>query len=126
MRQRAALLRTYLCGNRVALLDEPFSALDTITKASMQEWFLEVMDELKMSTIFITHDIDEAILLSDRIIMMSSHPGRVNQQISVPFERPRNRAELVQTREYSEFRNLLLSLFYSDIASKIGGDEVVL
>ena len=76
--------------------------------------------------IFVTHDIDEAILLSDRIIMMSSHPGRVNQQISVPFERPRNRAELVQTREYSEFRNLLLSLFYSDIASKIGGDEVVL
>ena len=50
----------------------------------------------------------------------------MNQQISVPFERPRNRAELVQTREYSEFRNLLLSLFYSDIASKIGGDEVVL
>ena len=58
--------------------------------------------------------------------MMSSRPGRVSQEISVPFDRPRNRSELVQTKEYSEFRNLLLSLFYSDIASRIGGEEVVL
>ena len=63
MRQRAALLRTYKCGDRVALLDEPFSALDTLTRTAVQEWYLGVMEEIKLSTLFITHDIDEAILL---------------------------------------------------------------
>ncbi|MDQ9781047.1 ATP-binding cassette domain-containing protein, partial [Acinetobacter baumannii] len=64
MRQRAALLRTYLFSQGLALLDEPFSALDTITKSSMHRWYLKVMEEIRLSTIFITHDIDEAILLS--------------------------------------------------------------
>ena len=67
MKQRAALLRTYLFSEKVALLDEPFSALDMLTKASVHEWYLEVMEKIKLSTLFITHDIDEAILLSDRI-----------------------------------------------------------
>ena len=57
MRQRAALLRTYMCGDRVALLDEPFSALDTLTRTAVQEWYLGVMEEIKLSTLFITHDI---------------------------------------------------------------------
>ncbi|MGN0639922.1 MAG: hypothetical protein ACI4JT_03110 [Oscillospiraceae bacterium] len=78
------------------------------------------------ASFFVTHDIDEAILLSDRIVMMSASPGRVYKEIPVPFARPRNRAELVQTAEYGKFRNELLSLFYSDIAGKIGGSEVVL
>ena len=67
MRQRAALLRTYLFSGSVALLDEPFSALDMMTKKSVHDWYLKVMDEIHLSTLFITHDIDEAILLSDRI-----------------------------------------------------------
>ena len=71
MRQRAALLRTYMCGDRVALLDEPFSALDTLTRTAVQEWYLGVMEEIKLSTLFITHDIDEAILLSDREFLLS-------------------------------------------------------
>lgn len=71
MRQRAALLRTYLSSNGVALLDEPFSALDTITKTAIHRWYLEVMQHIDLSTIFITHDIDEAILLSDRIYIRS-------------------------------------------------------
>ena len=62
MRQRAALLRTYLSSSGVALLDEPFSALDTLTKASVHKWYLEVMQHIDLSTLFITHDIDEAIL----------------------------------------------------------------
>ena len=65
MKQRAALLRTYLFSEKVALLDEPFSALDMLTKASVHEWYLDVMEKIKLSTLFITHDIDEAILLSD-------------------------------------------------------------
>ncbi|MBO4394905.1 MAG: ABC transporter ATP-binding protein [Eubacterium sp.] len=70
MRQRAALLRTYLFSGEVALLDEPFSALDTITRQAMHIWYLSVMEELKLPTVFITHDVDEAILLSDRILIL--------------------------------------------------------
>ena len=128
--QRICIARALAVEPEILLMDEPFGAIDAKNRTILQELLLQLWEgdgtQEKKTVIFVTHDIDEAILLSDRIIMMSSHPGRVNQQISVPFERPRNRAELVQTREYSEFRNLLLSLFYSDIASKIGGDEVVL
>ena len=70
--------------------------------------------------------IDEAILLSDKIVMMTAHPGQVYKEIEVPFDRPRNRAQLVQTKEYNKFRNRLLAMFYSDIVNKIGGEEVVL
>lgn len=59
----------------VALLDEPFSALDTLTKSEMHKWYLDVMDEIRLSTLFITHDIDEAILLSDRIYLLVEQPG---------------------------------------------------
>ena len=72
MRQRAALLRTYLSSHGVALLDEPFSALDTITKSKIHKWYLDVMQNINLSTVFVTHDIDEAILLSDRIYILAS------------------------------------------------------
>ena len=76
MRQRAALLRTYLFSEGVALLDEPFSALDTITKSAMHKWYLDIMNQIELSTIFITHDIDEAILLSDRIFLIDRKTGK--------------------------------------------------
>ena len=113
MRQRAALLRTYLCGNRVALLDEPFSALDTITKASMQEWFLEVVDELKMSTIFITHDIDEAILISDRIYIMSGSPASLTKEFKIDHPKPRNQA-FTLTEEFLEYKKEIRRLLFVD------------
>lgn len=91
MRQRAALLRTWLCRNRVALLDEPFSALDTLTRASLQEWYLGVMEEIRLSTLFITHDIDEAIFLSDRIYIMKGRPAVLSDEIIIGTGRPRNR-----------------------------------
>ena len=92
MRQRAALLRTYLASDGVALLDEPFSALDTLTKASVHNWYLKVMEEIELSTIFITHDIEEAILLSDRIYILSGQPGRIQEEIVIrePKPRPQN------------------------------------
>ena len=86
MRQRAAFLRTYLCGNKVALLDEPFSALDTITRASVWEWYLDVMKKIRLSTFFITHDIDEAILLSDRIYILKGSPGCIKEEIAIDKE----------------------------------------
>lgn len=89
MRQRAALLRTYLASNGVALLDEPFSALDTITKSQMHKWYLSVMEKIDLSTIFITHDIDEAILLSNRILILSGTPGKITHEIKIYEKRPR-------------------------------------
>lgn len=83
MRQRAALLRTYLFSDHLALLDEPFSALDTITKSEMHTWYLGIMKKIKLSTIFITHDIDEAILLSDRIYIMNGNPGTIGDEIII-------------------------------------------
>ena len=76
MRQRAALLRTYLFSDKVALLDEPFSALDTITKGEIHRWYLDVMERIHLSTLFITHDIDEEILLSDRVYILAGRPGK--------------------------------------------------
>ena len=70
MRQRAALLRTYLFSQEVALLDEPFSALDTLTKAAMHEWYLDVMKRIRLSTLFITHDIQAATVLCDRFALL--------------------------------------------------------
>lgn len=89
MRQRAALLRTYLSSNGVALLDEPFSALDTITKSSIHKWYLDVMQHIDLSTIFITHDIDEAILLSDRIYILKGQPGMITDEIIIKEKKPR-------------------------------------
>ena len=83
MRQRAALLRTYMFSQKVALLDEPFSALDAITKRQMHQWYLDIMKKIQLSTIFISHDMDEAIMLSDRIYVMAGKPGRIVGELSI-------------------------------------------
>ena len=130
MQQRVAIARALAMDTDILLMDEPFGAIDAKNRTILQELLLELWEgdgtQEKKTVIFITHDIDEAILLSDRIIMMSANPGRIFSEIPVGFERPRNRAELVRTPEYGKFRNELMSLFYSDIAEKIGGSEVVL
>ena len=91
MKQRAAILRTYLFSEKVALLDEPFSALDMLTKASVHEWYLDVMEKIKLSTLFITHDIDEAILLSDRIYLLTGKPGTLTKEIVIKEPKPRKK-----------------------------------
>lgn len=80
MRQRAAFLRTYMAGADVILLDEPFSSLDAITKTDLYKWYLNVSKELDLSTIFITHNIDEALILSDRIYIMQGRPGKITKE----------------------------------------------
>lgn len=90
MRQRAAFLRTYLASKGVALLDEPFSALDTITKTAVHQWYLDIMKKIKLSTLIVTHDIDEAILLSDRIYILSGKPGKISDEIIIDLPKPRN------------------------------------
>lgn len=110
MRQRAALLRTYLFSDQVALLDEPFSALDTITKSNMHEWYLQVMENIKLSTLFITHDIDEAILLSDRVYVMTGKPGHISEELVIDSERPRGEEFLVSDEfiRYKKHINMIL------------------
>ena len=103
MRQRAALLRTYMFSKNVALLDEPFSALDTLTKSDMHRWYLDVMDKIHLSTLFITHDIDEAILLSDRIYLLTGRPGRITEEIVIREPKPR-RKDFNLTEEFLEYK----------------------
>ncbi len=107
MRQRAAFLRTYLFSHEVALLDEPFSALDTITKSSMHAWYLDIMDKIKLSTIFITHDIDEAILLSDRIYIMTGIPGQIRDEIRIENPKPRGEGFLL-TDDFIKYKRQIL------------------
>ncbi|HEX3245573.1 MAG TPA: ABC transporter ATP-binding protein [Chloroflexota bacterium] len=90
MRQRAAFLRTVLCRRDVMLLDEPFGALDALTRQSMQEWLLSLWDELRPTILFVTHDIDEALFLSDRVYVMSPRPGHMVLELDVPLPRPRD------------------------------------
>jgi len=130
MQQRVAIVRALAMNTDILLMDEPFGAIDAKNRTVLQELLLKLWEgdgsEEKKTVMFVTHDIDEAILLSDRIILMSANPGKIKQEFKVPFERPRNRAELVQTKEYSRFRNRLMNVFYDDVALKIGGSEVVL
>ncbi len=89
MRQRVALMRTLATHQDLLLLDEPFGALDSQTRLDMQRWLLTVWAETKKTVLFVTHDVDESIFLSDRVIVMSPRPGRIVAEIPVPLERPR-------------------------------------
>ena len=108
MRQRAALLRTYLFSEKVALLDEPFSALDRLTKARVHEWYLDVMEKIKLSTLFVTHDIDEAILLSDRIYLLTEKPGTITKEIVIKEPKPRRR-DFHLSEDFLEYKRGIIS-----------------
>ena len=111
MRQRAALLRTYLFGKSVALLDEPFSALDTITKSAIHRWYLDVMEQIHLSTLFITHDIDEAILLSDRIYILSGRPGHITDEIHINVPKPRA-GDFTLTPEFLAYKRQIIEAMH--------------
>ncbi|WP_026582270.1 ABC transporter ATP-binding protein [Bacillus sp. J33] len=89
MKQRAAFIRALLSPQPVILLDEPFSALDELTRHDMQKWLLDIWNEHKPTILFVTHNIEEAIYLSDRILVLSSRPAQVAHEFKVPFSRPR-------------------------------------
>jgi len=94
MRQRVSFLRTILSGSKVLLLDEPFSALDAITKVTMQEWLLAQWQRRKETILFITHDVNEALFLSDRIFIFTDTPARRLEEVNVPLSRPRKLKDL--------------------------------
>jgi NitT/TauT family transport system ATP-binding protein len=93
MRQRVAFLRTLLAGRPVLCLDEPFGALDALTRQRMQEWLATALAEEPRTVLLVTHDVEEAVLLADEIVLLSPRPGRVVERIAVPLARPRRRTD---------------------------------
>ena len=92
----------------MALLDEPFSALDALTKSEIHDWYLRVMDQIELSTLFITHDIDEAVRLSDRIYILGGKPGRILTEIRIEPARPRDR-DFALSPAFADYKRKILS-----------------
>ncbi|WP_156456381.1 ABC transporter ATP-binding protein [Abyssisolibacter fermentans] len=109
MRQRAALMRTYMSFKDIILLDEPFGRLDAITKRNMQSWLMEVFNDLKASVIFITHDIEEAIFLADRIYILSDRPTKIKEEINVNIKRPRE-SNIIISHEFNDIKAGILDI----------------
>lgn len=107
MKQRVALARTLAYRPRVLLMDEPFGALDALTRRSTQALLLDVWQAHRLTVLFITHDVDEAVLLSDRVCWMSDRPGRIEGEIEIDLERPRTE-DIAVTERYLEMRSALL------------------
>ena len=111
MKQRVAIIRALVNKPRILLMDEPFSALDAQTRARMQAYLLEIWKKIDITVIFITHDLDEAIFLADRILVLSAHPGRLQELIEVPLERPR-RPEHFSSAEFATTKARLEELIH--------------
>ena len=103
MRQRVAFLRTVLADHEVILLDEPFGALDALTRANMQEWLLELWESWGKTVVMVTHDVEEAVLLSDRVYVFTPRPGRIKMVLSVDLPRPR-RYEMVTEETFVKMK----------------------
>lgn len=114
MKQRVAFLRAVLSGNSLLLLDEPFSALDAITRLAMQEWLINLWEKRKSTVLFITHDVEEALFLSDRIFLLQNKPVTSFVEIEVPLERPRIRNDLHRA-EMLELKELLIGKLRSEV-----------
>jgi NitT/TauT family transport system ATP-binding protein len=107
MQQRVAIARTLALRPAVILMDEPFGALDAQTRSEMQQLLLKVWDESASTIVFVTHDVEEAVYLADRIFVMSAHPGTIIEDVQVPFERPRELG-LKERNEFHELQNYVL------------------
>jgi ABC-type nitrate/sulfonate/bicarbonate transport system ATPase subunit len=112
MRQRAALLRTFLCRRDVMLLDEPFGALDALTRRHLQQWLLDVWRRFGQTIVFVTHDVDEAIYLADRVYVMTPRPGKVKLELEIRLSRPRQ-PEMMTSRLFGSLKGQLLSALES-------------
>lgn len=116
MKQRVALARSLVYRPRILLMDEPFGALDAQTRSSMQELLSEVWEAHRITVLFVTHDVEEAVFLSDRVIVMSPHPGRVQREVQVPLPRPRR----FETQVSIEFLHTKAEIM--DLIRRDGGD----
>jgi nitrate/nitrite transport system ATP-binding protein len=113
MKQRVGIARALAMQPEVLLMDEPFGALDALTRAHMQDSLMEIHAELKNTVIMITHDVDEAVLLSDRIVMMTNGPSAtIGEVLSIELDRPRNRVIMADVPEYNHYRARVLKFLY--------------
>jgi ABC-type nitrate/sulfonate/bicarbonate transport system ATPase subunit len=110
MRQRAALLRTWLMGRDTLLLDEPFGALDALTRKELQNWLLGVWQEFGRTVMFITHDVEEAVFLADRVIVLSARPGKIKSELRNGLPRPRRQRMIAEPAFGKLVRELLTEL----------------
>jgi ABC-type nitrate/sulfonate/bicarbonate transport system ATPase subunit len=108
MRQRVAFMRTLLPGRHVLLLDEPFGALDSLTRGSMQEWLAAALASEPRTVVLVTHDVEEALVLADRVAVLSPRPGRVVAELDVDLPRPRTRRELVGDPAFADLERRVL------------------
>ncbi|MFC2035902.1 ABC transporter ATP-binding protein [Chloroflexota bacterium] len=110
MRQRAALLRTWLMGRATLLLDEPFGALDALTRKELRNWLLRVWQEFGRTVMFITHDVEEAVYLADRVLMISARPGIIKRELKIDLPRPRRQRMIAEPEFGKLVRELLEEL----------------
>jgi nitrate ABC transporter ATP-binding subunit len=117
MKQRVAIARALATRPQVLILDEPFGALDAITKEELQEELLQIWREHRVTVLMITHDIDEALFLADRLVMMTNGPAaKIGEVLDIPFARPRNREKIMDDQKYYELRNYALDFLYRRFA----------
>ena len=113
MKQRVAIARALAIRPQVLILDEPFGALDAITKEELQEELLQIWRDHQVTVLMITHDIDEALFLADRLVMMTNGPSAtIGEVLDIPFARPRNRARIMEDPQYYQLRNHVLDYLY--------------
>jgi len=124
MRQRAALIRTLLVGRPIMLLDEPFGALDALTRSTMQDWLLSVWEgeqgQDRRTVLFVTHDVQEAVFVSDRVLVMSQRPGRIKHVVDIELPRPRLRQELLASPRFGEYCAELLASIVEGAGDAVG------
>ncbi len=127
MRQRGAIARSLALGSELLLLDEPFGALDPVNRARLQDLLLELWSagSPRMTVLLVTHDVDEALLLGSRVVVLGSAPGRVIADLAVPFELPRNRRELFESPEYVELEERIAALYRHDVIDRIDRPALV-
>jgi len=117
MKQRVAIARALSTYPEVLILDEPFGALDAITKEELQEELLQIWTDHRVTVMMITHDIDEALFLADRVVMMTNGPSaKIGEILTIPFDRPRNRAQIIDDPRYYALRNEALDFLFSRYA----------
>lgn len=124
MQQRVNLARALATRPRLLLMDEPFASLDALTKELLQGELLRIMRDERCTTVFITHDIEEAVLLGDRVIVMSPRPGRIVHEYTVPFDRPRDRS-IAESAEFSEVVRELRAVMRSELDREPGQESAV-
>lgn len=112
MQQRVEIARVLVNRPRLLLMDEPFGALDALTRINMQELLLDIWSRVRTTIVFVTHDIDEALFLADRVLVMSTRPGRIIEEIKVPFRRPRDAAVTV-AQEFAQLKRRCLELLHT-------------